>query len=579
MSGLMDYINLIKSRLLLSEFVSKKIKLIKKGNSLVGLCPFHHEKTPSFSVTDSKGLYYCFGCSAHGDIFEFVSQTEGLSFKDAVQMLASIAGVELPKKNYVDANNKFFSILEQTASWFAKNNQYIIDYFKQRKISYKTIEKFKIGYAPNSGLKQHLNVLGIEDNTLTKVGLITKNSRDYFHDRLIFPIHNISGKVIAFGGRTLNDTQHPKYLNSPENQFFKKKESLYGLNFAINEIRKQQSVFVVEGYMDVIALHQAGIINSVATLGTAVSLDQIKSLWKFTKEISICMDGDIAGYKASLRVAELVLPTLETGYTLKFVTLPNDNDPYDICNKLQYNKENILNTLDKLTTLHSEYLWNHINSQYTNIPSSPERFSIIEHKFIQYINAINNNNIRRYYRNYFYGKIYNKDNNYPKKQIAEKNKYLYNKSPELIQSEQSQMIILRVIIEFPEILNYPIFCEQFSDFEFIDVTLKKLQYNIIDSINRNGNVDKAIFLECKETVNFILQKTQVLNSQLVNQESAERVWRNIMLLQELNLLEQEKTEARLSSNLNLESELIVQIEQIRNSIQEMQMEFIKPLPK
>ncbi len=162
----MDHINLIKSRLLLSEIVSKKIKLTKRGNSFVGLCPFHREKTPSFSVTDTKGLYYCFGCSAHGDIFEFVLQTEGLSFKDAVQKLASIAGVELPKKNYIDVNNKFFSILESATSWFAQNNQYAIYYLQQRKISDKTIEKFKIGYAPNSGLKQHFNALGIEDNVL-----------------------------------------------------------------------------------------------------------------------------------------------------------------------------------------------------------------------------------------------------------------------------------------------------------------------------------------------------------------------------------------------------------------------------
>ncbi len=575
----MDYINLIKSRILLSDIVSKKIKLTKRGNSFVGLCPFHLEKTPSFSVTDTKGLYYCFGCSAHGDIFEFVLQTEGLSFRDAVQKLASIAGVELPKKNYVDTNNKFFSILESAASWFAQNNQYAIYYLKQRKISDKTIEKFKIGYAPNSGLKQHFNALSIEDNVLADIGLITKNSRDYFHDRLIFPIYSTSGKVIAFGGRTLNDTQHPKYLNSPESRFFKKKENLYGLNFAISEIRKKQNVFVVEGYMDVIALHQSGIINTVAPLGTTISLDQIKSLWNFTKEISICMDGDIAGYKASLRIAELVLPILEPGYTLKLISLPHDKDPYDICDNLQYNKKDILNILDKLTTLHSEYLWNHLNAQYTDIPQSPERLSVIEHKFIQYINIINNSNIRRYYKNYFYSKINNKSHNIPKKQITTKSRYLHNKSPELIQSEQNQMIILRIIMGFPEILNYPIFFEQFSDFEFTDVDLKKLQYHIIDSINKNRTINQVVLLEFMETVNCILQKTQVLNSQLVDQESAERVWRNIMLLQELNLLEQEKTEARLNSNFNLEAELIIQIEQIKNNIQEMQMKFIKPLSK
>ncbi|OEY86542.1 DNA primase [Wolbachia pipientis] len=568
----MDYINLIKSRLLLSDVVSQKVKLIRRGNNFVGLCPFHREKTPSFSVTDTKGLYYCFGCSAHGDIFEFISQTEGLNFKDAVQRLASIAGVELPKKTYVDTHNKFFSILELAANWFTQNNRDAMHYLKQRRISNEIIEEFKIGYAPNSGLKQHLNSLGIEDSVLTSVGLITKNYHDYFHDRLIFPIYNIFGKIIAFGGRALNNTQHPKYLNSPENRLFKKKENLYGLNLALAEIRKKQNVFVVEGYTDVIALHQAGITNTVAPLGTAISLDQIRSLWKFTNEISICMDGDNAGYNASIRIAELALSILEPGYTLKFITLPSDKDPYDICDEMQYKGQDVLTILNNLTMLHSEYLWNHINTQYQYITLSPERSSMIEHKFIQYINAINSINIRRYYKNYFYSKINSKN---LKKQTPIKSEYLHNKSPELIQLEQNQMIILRIIMEFPAILNHPIFFEQFSDFEFTDVSLEQLQHNIINLTSKDKELNKAVLLEHSNIVNIILQKTQILNSQLIDEISAKNMWHNVMLLQELSLLEQEKTEARLSGNLDIEAELIIQIEQIKNSIQEMQMKFIK----
>lgn len=254
-------------------------------------------------------------------------------------------------------------------------------YLRQRKISPKIIDKFRIGYAPSSGLREYLNSSGIEDKVLVNVGLINRNSRDYFYDRLIFPIHNITGKVIGFGGRALNSEQQPKYLNSPESQLFKKRENLYGLNFALSEIRKKQHLFVVEGYMDVIALHQAGISNTVAPLGTAISAEQIKNLWKFAKEISICMDGDSAGRHAAIRIAELVLPILEPGYTLKFVTLPNNKDPYDICNELEYKTEDVLSAFNHSTELHSEYLWHHI------IGSNLQNYEKFARKNIQFLST------------------------------------------------------------------------------------------------------------------------------------------------------------------------------------------------
>ncbi|MGL9718106.1 MAG: DNA primase [Wolbachia sp.] len=585
----MDYIDIIKSRLLLSDIVGKKVRLIKRGDSFVGLCPFHNEKTPSFSVSNTKGLYYCFGCSAHGDVFEFISQTEGLSFKEALERLASATGVELPKNfNIIKKSDKLFSTLDLAASWFAQKNQGVMAYLKQRKISSKIIDKFKIGYAPSSGLKEYLNSSGIEDEVLTDVGLINKNFRDYFYDRLIFPIHNITGKVIGFGGRALSFEQQPKYLNSPESQLFKKRENLYGLNFALSEIRKKQHVFVVEGYMDVIALHQAGISNTVAPLGTAISAEQIKNLWKFAKEISICMDGDSAGRHAATRVAELVLPILEPGYTLKFVTLPTDKDPYDVCNELEYKKENVLSALDRSAELHSEYLWHHIvNSSLQNYEKlAPERYSVLEHKFMGYVNTIGNSSIRRYYRDYFYNKASELRRSF-KKQIfnskirATKGEYLHNKSPELIEAEQNQAIILRIVIEFPEILHHPVFFEQFSHFEFTNAEMKSLQQHVINLTNSGNELDKEALLQefeqfnVIETVRFISEKTSVLNSQLNERKSAEIVWNNIVLQKELNALQKERIEARLSGNFNLEEKLIEHIKQIEYNIQEMQMEFIQ----
>ncbi len=581
----MDHINIIKSKLLLSDIVGKKVRLIKRGDSFVGLCPFHNEKTPSFSVNNTKGLYYCFGCSASGDAFEFISQTEGLSFKEALERLASVTGVELPKSlSITGGDNKLFLALDLAANWFAQKNQGVIDYLKQRKVLPEIIDKFKIGYAPSSGLKEYLNSSGIEDKILIDIGLVNKNFHDYFHDRLIFPIYNIAGRVIGFGGRALSFEQQPKYLNSPESQLFKKRENLYGLNFALSEIRKKQHILVVEGYMDAIALHQAGISNAVAPLGTAISAEQIKNLWRFAKEISICMDGDSAGRHAATRVAELALPILEPGYTLKFVTLPSNKDPYDICNELEYKKEDVLTALDHSTKRHSEYLWHHIiDSNLQNYEKlAPEKYSILEHKFMKYVNTISNSSIRRYYRDYFYNKISELRSSF-KKQIfnsktgATKGKYLHNKSPELIEAEQNQAVILRIAVEFPEILNRPIFFEQFSHFEFTN-EMKRLQQRIIDVISNKSKLDKeALLQELKQfnVTKYVFEKTSVLNSQLNERKSAEIVWNNIVLLKELHALRKERTEARLSGNLDLEERLIEQIEQIESNIQEMQMEFIE----
>lgn len=578
----MDHIDIIKSKLLLSDIVGKKVRLIKRGDSFVGLCPFHNEKTPSFSVSNTKGLYYCFGCSASGDVFEFISQTEGLSFKEALEKLASVTGVELPKNlSITKENNKLFLALDLAANWFAQKNQSVVDYLKQRKISPKIIDKFKIGYAPSSGLKEYLNSSGIEDKILIDIGLVNKNFHDYFYDRLIFPIQSIAGRVIGFGGRALSSEQQPKYLNSPESQLFKKRENLYGLNFALSEIRKKQHILVVEGYMDAIALHQAGISNAVAPLGTAISAEQIKNLWRFAKEISICMDGDSAGRHAATRVAELALPILEPGYTLKFVTLPSNKDPYDICNELAYKKEDVLTALDHSTKLHSEYLWHHIiDSNLQNYEKlAPEKYSILEHKFMEYVNTISNSSIRRYYRDYFYNKASELRSSF-KKQIfnsktrATKGEYLHNKSPELIEAEQNQAVILRIAVEFPEILNRPIFFEQFSHFEFTN-EMKRLQQRIIDVISNKNKLDKEQELKQFNVIKYVFEKTSVLNSQLNERKSAEIVWNNIVLLKELNALRKERTEARLSGNLDLEERLIEQIKQIESRIQEMQMEFIE----
>lgn len=291
------------------------------------------------------------------------------------------------------------------------------------------------------------------------------------------------------------------------------------------------------------------------------------------------MDGDSAGRHAAIRIAELVLPILEPGYTLKFVTLPNNKDPYDICNELEYKTEDVLSAFNHSTELHSEYLWHHIiGSNLQNYEKfAPEKYSILEHKFMKYVNAIGNSSIRRYYRDYFYNKVSELRRNFKKlifNSKATKGEYLYNKSPELIEAEQNQAIILRIAVEFPEILNRPIFFEQFSHFEFTN-EMKKLQQCVINMVTNESNFNKEILLQKSSVIKFIFEKTSVLNSQLSEKRSAETVWNNIVLRKELNVLQEEKIKARLGGNFDLEERLIEQIKQIEDSIQEMQMEFIQ----
>lgn len=589
----MDYIELIKSRLLLSNIVSKKVKLTKKGANFVSLCPFHHEKTPSFTVNDNKGFYYCFGCGASGDVFEFICKTEGLNFKETVESLAQMTGVQLPEKKYnqdSSKDNSVTQVFDLAADWFAyklHSNEQAFDYLKQRKISLDMIKKFKIGYAPSDGLKEYLNTKGIKDEVMLEMGLINKNS-DYFRDRLMFPIWSITGKIIAFGGRTLNDKVHPKYLNSPESILFKKRESAYSINFALNEIRKKQQVFIVEGYTDVIALFQAGITNVVAPLGTAISTWHIRSLWNIAQEIFVCMDGDNAGYTAALRVASLILPILEPGKLLKFVALPSGCDPYDICNNYNYNSEEILSLFEDKAKLHSEFLWDYETNSGTFVTNSsaPEKYAMLESRLMHYVDDMKNSSIKRHYRNFFYNKIRLLQTKQGIKSTKNfkmtKEEYLYDKIPSLVEQEQNQMAVMRIVIEFPEVLDDPILFEQFADFSMTNKDVYKLQQHIIDikskvafKLTKETLIEELAKSKVVEVVQYIMKKTEVLCSQLSSKEFAKTVWYNIMLLKELNILKEEALQARLSGNFDYQDRLARQIESIEVKQREMQMNIVK----
>jgi len=348
MSDLAPFLQTLRERLTLSEVIRPHVRLARKGREHTGLCPFHKEKTPSFTVSDEKGFYHCFGCGAHGDIFDFVMQKQNMPFIEVVELLASLLGLEVPKRKVESSPNmpqsqpetSLYEVMEAACRWYQQqlsltNGATARTYFEGRGLLPETIERFRLGYAPERGLQEALQKQGYSFEIMKKAGLIgqseeNESTYDRFRSRLMFPICDGKNRIIAFGGRILKEGE-PKYLNSPDTPLFIKGKTLYAYNIALPTLRqsedKDASFIVVEGYMDVIAMHQNGLKAAVAPLGTALTPEQMMLLWRGTNEPILCFDGDAAGKRAAWRAAQRVLSILRVGQTLRFCFLPEGEDP------------------------------------------------------------------------------------------------------------------------------------------------------------------------------------------------------------------------------------------------------------
>ncbi len=340
-----DTVNQILQAADISEVVGEFVNLKKRGANMIACCPFHNEKTPSFSVSPSKGIYKCFGCGKGGDSVRFVMDLEGFSYPDALKWLAKKYNIEVKEKEFTDtelaAQNEresLFIVSEFAETYF---HNYLLDseegqsiglsYFQERGFSKAMIEKFNLGYSPEarSQFYDHASKQGFGVEVLEKAGLISVKDNgvylDRFRGRVIFPIHNVAGKPIAFGARILKtDAKAPKYVNSPETEIYHKSNIVYGIYQAKNAIRQKDNCYLVEGYTDVVSLHQAGIENVVASSGTALTPEQIRIIGRFTDNITVLYDGDAAGIKASLRGIDIIL---EEGLNVKAVVFPDGDDP------------------------------------------------------------------------------------------------------------------------------------------------------------------------------------------------------------------------------------------------------------
>ena len=338
-----QFLDELRARTSLSALVGKTVKLTKAGRESKGCCPFHNEKTPSFYVNDDKGFYHCFGCSAHGDAIRWMTDQRGLPFMDAVKELAQSAGLELPAMDPREAQKAerakgLHEVMADAATWFAEQLGGIggaeaRGVFEKRGITARTIRDFGLGFSPDSRGKLKAALSEYGDAMLVEAGMLIqvegREPYDRFRGRLMIPIRDARGRTIAFGGRVIGDGE-PKYLNSPDTPLFDKGRTLYNLDRAAPAARKSGRVVVVEGYMDVIALAQAGFLEAVAPLGTALTEAQLERLWRMVDVPILCFDGDAAGQKAAIRAAHRAVPMLQPGRSLSFVALPLGQDPDDL---------------------------------------------------------------------------------------------------------------------------------------------------------------------------------------------------------------------------------------------------------
>lgn len=408
----------IRARLPVSQVVGRKVALKKAGREWKGLSPFKSEKTPSFYVNDQKGFYHCFASGEHGDIFKFVMTTEGLTFPEAVERLAAEAGVPMPKfeprsplaqQHYDEQEGertRLYALLQASQAFFVaqfrgSGGQVARRYVEEKRgLSRDTIEAFGLGYAPNSrtALKEHLASLGFKPDEMVVSGMLIggadiPNPYDRFRNRVMFPIADTKGRVIAFGGRALEADVPAKYLNSPETPLFHKGAVLYNAAKARPLAHTKSRILVVEGYMDVVALTEGGFGEAVAPLGTALTQDQVKLLWRMADEPILCFDGDSAGKKAAFRAIETVMPFLKPGISVRFAFLPDGLDPDDL---IRQEGSSAMEACLSRTRSLVDVLWD--REWAAGDWSTPERRAQLELQLNTLIARIENESVRQLYQ-------------------------------------------------------------------------------------------------------------------------------------------------------------------------------------
>ena len=510
-----EYLDEIKLRLKVSQVVGKSVQLKKRGKEFIGLSPFKNEKSPSFTVNDEKEFYHCFSSSEHGNIFDFLMKTKSIGFGEAVRTLAAEAGMQpyrfsnfdkkkdLRFQNYKNIFKDYSKYFHQQL--FLENNKDALDYLLKRGLNTNVIKEFQLGYVPwkNNFYDDLLKKYNEEDIALT--GLYYKNDKtgknvDRFNSRIIFPVNNISGDAIAFGGRIIRESKLAKYINSPETEFYKKGNMIFNLDKAKDSRAETDEVIIVEGYMDVVSVYSSGLKNVIANSGTALTERQIDLIWKFFSNPIICLDGDESGQKAALRIAEKLFPMINDKNKIYFSILPEGKDPDDFIK--QNGKDGFVSLLKDKQIIQT-YIWNyHLNKIDQNNPFEVSKFEK-EIKKLSY--SIQDETLKKYVLEDFLEKIkkltpiqtykqsynYNKFNKKKDYQILKETKILHQKRKNLSKTQIIEFSILFIVLNYFEIASKKL--EELSEIEFISKKNESLKNIIITALsNSNSKNDNGL---------------------------------------------------------------------------------------
>ena len=580
-----EYLDEIKLRLKVSNVVGKTVQLKKRGKEFVGLSPFKNEKSPSFTVNDEKEFYHCFSSGEHGNIFDFLMKTKSIGFGEAVRTLAAEAGMQPYKFSNFDQKKDlrfktYKNILKDYSNHFKQElfkeeNNEPLQYLLKRGLKKNIIEEFQLGYVPwkNNFYEDLLQKYSEEEINLT--GLYYKHDKsgkyiDRFNSRIIFPVNNITGETIAFGGRIIRESKLAKYINSPETEFYKKGNMVFNLDKAKNLRSETSEVLIVEGYMDVVSVYASGFKNVIANSGTALTERQTNLIWKFFSNPIICLDGDESGQNAALRIAEKLFPLINEKNKIYFSIMPDGKDPDDFIK--QNGKEGLKNLLKKKEIIQL-FIWNyHLSKVDQNNPYEISKFEK-EMKKLSY--SIHDETLKKYVLEDFLENLKkltpiqtnNKDYKYStfrkKKdfQILKETKILHQKRKDLSKIQIIEFSILFLILNYMHIALRKL--ETLSELYFLSENNENLKNEIINSLSE-GNNEEAIKLRISnDYANITKEVNENSNIQIIIKNKTDDEVERILN----ELIEDHKEQGNLKRIESLEQKLINNLDE--NSYSEL----------
>ena len=570
-----EYLDEIRLRLKVSQVVGKYVQLKKRGKEYIGLSPFKNEKTPSFTVSDEKGFYHCFSTGEHGNIFDFLMKTKSFGFGEAVKSLAAEAGMPEYKFTKMDKQkekrfNSYKNIFKEYSEFFHEQifkseNVQALNYLEKRGISKNIIKDFKLGYVPwqNDFYRKLQEKFSDEEISLT--GLFYKNDKTgkfihRFNSRIIFPINNLVGDPIAFGGRIIKESKLAKYINSPETEFYKKGRTIFNLDKAKEYRSKTKDVIIVEGYMDVVSLYASGIKNIISNSGTAITETQIQLIWKFFSSPIVCLDGDESGQNAALRIAEKLLPLINENNKIYFSILPKGEDPDDYIKKNGKDKFDVFLKSKKII---QAYIWDRYLSEVNT--HNPFEISKFEKKIKNICFTIKDGTLKKYVLEGFLEKIKNLTpiqnlrktfSIYRKKdfKLLDTTKQLFREKDHFSKEEIKEYSILYILLNYLESAENKL--ETLSEINFSNKINNDLKIEILEHAKQKNASDiKKVKIDKKFDIligdiekNVNLKNILNKKNQLEIEEILEEL---IQELKEMNHLKQiEFLEKKVAKNLD-----------------------------